>query len=122
MGIKEDCDVLNILSEEFMGTAKSKGWYSSEVYVLSGDIAAMHAEVSELYEAGRAGELNQNCNKSEKMLSLIGTTLTCAEEECADLIIKALCIASALNVDISKSVFIKNEFNKSRPMRHGKKF
>ncbi|HVI39524.1 MAG TPA: hypothetical protein VM577_02600 [Anaerovoracaceae bacterium] len=118
---KSDFDVLIVLRDEAMATAKSKGWYSSPEYKIGDDIAAMHAEVSELWEAHRKGELDSPCDKSEKMLSSVGESLTCAEEECADLIIKALCIASALKVDISKSVRIKNAFNKTRPFRHGKK-
>lgn len=118
---KSDYLVLTILRDEFMATAKSKGWYSSPEYKIGDDIAAMHAEVSELWEAHRNGALDLPCDKNEKMLSSLGEGLTCAEEECADLVIKALCIASALKIDISRAVRIKNEFNKTRPFRHGKK-
>ena len=116
-----DFKALNNLAIEFMSTAKSKGFYSSNPYNLDADIAAMHAEVSELWEADRAGRLNQPCDKSAKMLENLGVSLTCSEEEVADLVIKSLCIAHALNVDIGHAVEVKNDFNKTRPFRHGKK-
>lgn len=112
---------LENLAEEFMNTAKSKGFYSSEEYNLDKDVAAMHAEVSELWEAYSRGKLDQPCDKSDQMLEKIGMSLTCSEEEAADLIIKSLCIAKALGIDIVKSVRAKNSFNKTRPFRHGKK-
>lgn len=125
--MKNDFETLNVLRDEFMLTAKSKGFYCDpdQDYdlgdKLGDDIASMHSEVSELWEAYRRDTLHKPCDKSEKMSSLFGETLTCAEEEVADLIIKALCIASALKIDAAKAVYIKNEFNKTRPFRHGKK-
>jgi NTP pyrophosphatase (non-canonical NTP hydrolase) len=121
MATNTQFDVLVPLQDELMATAKSKGWYSSEVYNIAGDIANMHAETSELWEAYRKDQLTKPCDKSEAMLSSLGESLTCAEEECADLVIKALCIAKALNVDIAKAVRVKNAYNKTRPFRHGGK-
>lgn len=119
--MEDHYQILNNLAEEFMSTAKSKGFYSGAEYNLSDDVASMHAEVSELYEAYKRGKMEQPCDKSADMLSKLGQTLTCQEEEAADLIIKALCIAKALNIDIVKSVRLKNAYNKTRPYRHGKK-
>ena len=62
---KKYYDALNILRDEFMATAKSKGFYSNSTYELSKDLAAMHAEVSELYEAEHHGTLDQDCDKTE---------------------------------------------------------
>lgn len=118
---KNHYEALTLLRDEFMATAKSKGWYSSPEYNIAGDVANMHSETSELWEAHRKDQLDKPCDKSEAMLSSLGESLTCAEEECADLIIKALCISKALNVDIVKAVRVKNDYNKTRPFRHGGK-
>ena len=81
----------------------------------------MHGEVSELWEAWRADALYKPCDKADKMEKLTGVALNCAEEELADIIIRALDTAATLNIDIAKAVKIKNEYNKSREHRHGGK-
>lgn len=81
----------------------------------------LHREVSELWEAARAGELDALCDKAEKMRAAGIEPLTCAEEELADIIIRALDTAAVLGIDIDRAVRMKHAFNETRPHRHGGK-
>lgn len=83
--------------------------------------ANLHGEVSELWEAYRAGQLNKPCDKSEKMKEHDIGPLSCAEEELADIVIRALDVSGALNIDISRAVKLKNDYNQTRAFRHGNK-
>jgi NTP pyrophosphatase (non-canonical NTP hydrolase) len=74
--------------------------------------ANLHGEVSELWEAARKGSLGKQCDKA--------CNLTCAEEELADIVIRALDTAYALGIDIGRAIHLKNEYNKTRPHMHGK--
>lgn len=69
-------------------------------------------EVSELWDAARKGGLNLPCDKP------IG--LTCAEEELADIIIRACDMSKRLGVDIQRAVEVKHQYNLTRPFKHGK--
>jgi len=69
-------------------------------------MANLHSEVSELWEAYRKGLLNEGCDKGG---------LTCAEEELADIIIRAMDTAVALGVDIGTAIARKAEYNSKRP-------
>jgi hypothetical protein len=83
--------------------------------------ANMHGETSEFWEAYRDGTLNQPCDKAPKMEAMGLPALTCAEEEIADEIIRALDKAEAHNVDVAKAVAVKAAFNSGRPFLHGGK-
>jgi len=107
-------------------TAASKGWHTSDttrpyretiaVYFMN-----IHAEISELWEAYRAGRLNEPCDKAEKMRAIGVKELTCLEEELADIVIRAFDSAYALGVDIEAAVEAKHAYNATRPQRHGGK-
>lgn len=79
-------------------------------------VANEHGEVSELWEAYRAGKLHAQCDKPIDKLPL-----TCAEEELADIIIRALDTARALGVNVGRAVLAKHAFNVTRPFKHGGK-
>ena len=74
----------------------------------------LHGEVSELWEAARKGQLDKPCDKE-------GCDLTSAEEELADIVIRAMDTAVELGVDLGKAILQKAEYNSSRPYMHGKK-
>ncbi len=81
----------------------------------------LHGEVSELWEAFRDGRINARCDKAEKMEALGLPALTCAEEEIADIIIRALDTANALGVDVRRAIAVKHAYNTTRPILHGGK-
>lgn len=108
---------LTKLAAEVHALATEKGWHSTEKepeasYVPKA-VANLHGEVSELWEAYRAGRLDEQCDK--------GVDLSCLQEELADVVIRALDAAHELGVDIGYAVRVKHGINKTRPVRHGNK-
>lgn len=79
-----------------------------------------HGELSELYDAYRAGKENDLCDKAAKMSDLGLIPLTNKEEELADLVIRALDISRRLRVDIVRAVLVKHRYNITREFKHGK--
>lgn len=75
--------------------------------------ALMHSEVSELFEAFRKGILSTQCDKAVQ--------LTNAEEELADIVIRACHAAENLGIDLNRAVELKHAYNVQRPFKHGNK-
>jgi NTP pyrophosphatase (non-canonical NTP hydrolase) len=111
---------LNKLAEVIWVNAKDKGFKDKKTPV-SELCSNLHGEVSELWEAYRSKSLNKPCDKAEKMAAVGLTVLTCAEEELADIIIRALDSSAELKIDIGRAVAVKHAFNRTRPRRHGGK-
>jgi NTP pyrophosphatase (non-canonical NTP hydrolase) len=76
--------------------------------------ANIHGEVTELWEATRRGQLFQPCDKP-------GCDLTCLEEELADIVIRAMDAAVALNVDLGRAIQRKSKYNNGREFMNGGK-
>lgn len=104
---------LNAQEKGFHGKPLDK-WFSDH-------IANTHAELSELWEAVRAGEEHDPCDKAEKMKELGLTPLSKEEEEYADLVIRALDGAKRRKINIVRAVAAKHLYNTTRPHMHGKK-
>lgn len=116
--------VLNDLRDVIHDLAKSKGWHAAEEtddQFVTRTCANIHGEVSELFEAFRDNRLHAPCDKAEMMGELGLARLTCAEEELADIIIRALDTAGRLKIDIGRAVMAKHTLNVVRPWRHGGK-
>jgi len=116
--------VLNDLAKHFWEVASSKGFHDVEQDALGMPryVANLHGEVSELWEAFRAGTLDKPCDKAEKMKAAGLPALTCAEEEIADIIIRVLDVARVYDIDVAHAAAVKDAFNQTRPWRHsGKK-
>ena len=104
--------------------AKEKGWHDDAmtprervaVYFMN-----IVGEAAEGWEAFRAGRLNEPCDKAEKMKAMGLRPLTCAEEELADVVIRAMDSAEALGIDIEQAVETKHAYNETRLRRHGGK-
>ena len=107
---------LNTLAKQINETAHEKGFYdrleSNEAY-MNRACANLHDEVSELHESFRNGHLYKQTDKE--------IDITYAEEELADIIIRALDTAHQLGLDINSAVAKKMEYNLTRPYRHGNK-
>ena len=88
------------------------GW-RSDVDNFSKWTANLHGEVSELWEAARKGTLNKPCDKD--------CGLTCAEEELADIVIRAFDTATAFGISIGDAIAKKHAYNQGREKMHGGK-
>lgn len=133
----EKLAVLNDLRDDVYTNAKDKGfkkpppntgitqeqWDSPAFDIIRAAIytANQHGEASEFWEAGRKGKLAETCDKAIGMVSLGLPALTCAEEEIADEIIRALDKAKQFNVDVAKAIHAKMVYNSQRAYQHGGK-
>lgn len=116
-------DALNELSKAAYDNAKSKGFHAKDGDIVS-DYARwtvnLHGEVSELWEAARKNALFDSCDKHQSMVELFQDSLTCEEEELADIIIRVLDSAGARGINIGRAVLLKMAYNATRPHMHGK--
>ena len=69
--------------------------------------ANLHGEVSELWEACRMGILHDDCNK--------GIHASNAEEELADIVIRAMDTAHTLGISLGDAIAKKTKYNEGRP-------
>lgn len=118
MSTDQHIEALNELAKAVYDNAKAKGFHDKD-----GDIVAdyarwtvnIHGEVSELWEAARKNALFDSCDKEWD-----GCSLTCEEEELADIIIRVLDTAGARSINIGRAVDLKMRYNATRPHMHGK--
>lgn len=111
-------NALNLIAEEVFNNARAHGFHDSdedEGQFLTRTVANIHGEVSELWEAYRKHELRKPCDKNTF------EPLNCADEELADIVIRALDTAARLKIDIGRAVAIKHAYNVQREYRHGGK-
>lgn len=117
---------INQWAQEVYDLAAQKGWHDNDGARDRGELIAsylmnLHSEVSEAWEAYRAGRFDKPCDKSDKMAAMGIKPLTCAEEELADVIIRAMDNAVALGIDIEAAIVAKHAYNATRGHRHGGK-
>ena len=114
---------IQLLAVEVHSNAVEKGFHPDEPVdiFIANQCNNITGEVSELWEAFRAGTENHLCDKAEKMRELGHHPLTQQEEELADIIIRALDVSQRLGIDIVHAINVKHEYNKTRPYKHGKK-
>jgi NTP pyrophosphatase (non-canonical NTP hydrolase) len=106
---------LTELAKDIHSNARAHGFHPTDQPIevfLANQCNNIHSEVSELWDAFRAGWLNCKCDKDVQLSYL--------EEELSDIIIRALDVSQRFNVDITTAINRKHEYNKTRPFRHGK--
>lgn len=126
--MKEEVLAINSVAREVFQIAVDHGFHDKDVLIIvptaceHGEVGVdrmgafcsnLHGEVSELWEATRHGTLRAPCNK--------GIPLTNAEEELADIVIRAMDTAVTLGIDLGRAIQIKSGYNESREFMHGKK-
>jgi NTP pyrophosphatase (non-canonical NTP hydrolase) len=115
-----ECDALSVVAAKVFLISKEHGFHDGdeigEVGLDLGRIAKfcanLHGEVSELWEAARKGNLFDKCDKE--------VSLNCAEEELADVVIRAFDMAHTLGLDIGRAMALKSAYNERREHMHGK--
>lgn len=106
---------VNKFAVEVYENAKLKGFYDNKP--VDGErIALIHAELSEALECFRDGTENSPCDKPGCR------EITKLEEELADVIIRVLDFAAYKDCTLGDALRIKHEYNKTRPVKHGRKF
>lgn len=123
MSERDLIESINVFAAEVASQAKAKGWTHGDApySFLPEDCANLHGEISELWEAYRRKELGVPCDKAPAMAAAGIEPLTCAEEELADIVLRALHTAQKLKINIGMAVLMKHRFNATRPYRHGGK-
>jgi len=114
---------INQIAIEAYQNAAVKGFHDKDGDVVS-DYARwttnLHGEVSELWEAARRGDLKRPCDKASFMEDQLGESLTCEEEELADIIIRVFDTAGARGINIGRAIRVKMAYNATRIRMHGK--
>ena len=106
---------------------RDNGWYDSERTV-GDDVALLHSEVSEMFEAYRVGGLADHSHsvphETEDGPTWHRTSILKPEgfgSECADVLIRLLDTCSRRGVDLAGETRRKLDYNKIRGYHHGGK-
>lgn len=111
---------INEFAKAVHENAKAKGFHDGQ-QTMASYCANLHGEASELWESYRNGTWDKACDKVNEMEALGLPGLGCAEEELADIIIRALDVMLALGIDPEEALDAKHRFNLTRPHGHGGK-
>lgn len=108
--------LINEVAQRVYEIAASKGFHDDERTPnrVAQYCANLTGEVSELWEANRRGKLWSQCDKNTS------EPLSCAAEELADIVIRAMDMAAALGVNLGHSIAVKSAYNETRERMHGK--
>ena len=105
-------EAFHAIAKEVAEISEGKGWsINSSTEGISSKIALMHSELSEALEA-----LRRRDPPSDHIPPYSGM-----EEEFADVIIRIMHVAHALELRVGEAIIKKIEFNGNRPYKHGGK-
>lgn len=112
-------NTLKELAKESLVTSREKGFEDATVENLGSKLLLIVTEIAEAYETVRSGD-------GPKMVWYSGLNGEGKPEglgsELADIVIRTINVAEALEIDIEARVIEKMAFNKTRPPKHGRKF
>jgi NTP pyrophosphatase (non-canonical NTP hydrolase) len=106
-------ELRGVAQRAYENSAAKGFWNEGQQRNKSEMIALMHSELSELLEANRL----HGQPLSEKI-----PAYTKAEEELADLVIRALDYAHGWQLRLGEAILAKMDYNTTRPQGHGKRF
>lgn len=102
-----------VLQKDCWQVAEDHGWHTKVDIVEK--LCLIHSEISECLEEHRNGH-----EPTEIYLSENGKPEG-VPVELADAIIRIMDLAEALNIDLETAVCMKQDYNRTRPFRHGGK-
>lgn len=109
---------------QILSITKEKGWYETD-RSFGDDIALLHSEVSEMFEAYRDhGTEDVTARPAQVVGGVVMTSIPKPEgvgSEAADVLIRLLDTCERYGIDIRYELERKIEFNATRPHRHGGK-
>ena len=110
---------INTIADMVHENAKEKGFHrDATTEHCQKTVANIHGEVSEFWEAYRKGILYIPTDKNITMKS--GVKMNNAEEELADIVIRALDTIKRLGFNAEEIILAKHQYNTTRPHMHGK--
>lgn len=123
MGLINYAQAINDVAEDVFSVAESKGFWNiddiSDFAIIPVKLALIGDEVSEALKVHR--DIYDDSNES------VATSMTDMQEddfveELADIVIRTMDLAAALDLDLGNAIINKIEKNRDRPNKHNKRY